>query len=310
LIAFVGASQESPTLFVANRRGKALRRLPLPRTSARTKKELRWTGEFGGVRWSSSGRYVATVREVEPWYWKQVFWDLEKRRYWTAPAQDYGLPVWSPRRDEYVTHDTFGYKPPFRIVLRDPKTKTTKVLLSAKASINYVEWSPTGRQLLYTLAEKTDSEDQKVGDPNLRGIWTVRSDGKEAKRIYFPQRGDTCGLITWSPSGDRITFLKSAVKSASAKKGEELIIQIIRASDGKAVKSFRLKPPGDWKVCGLYWRSEEKFLVTLRRDDPNDPNTKPPRYSLAVFDTDRGTSKVLIEEMGNSDFDVHPHRGW
>ena len=133
-------------------------------------------------------------------------------------------------------------------------------------------------------------------------IWSIRSDGEEARRIVSGSLSEEefFGPVAWSPDGNRIAFVRTTVHASGASE-RKLEIDDLQSGRLNVVLS---NPNLMWLVA---WPREASLVYALSEDAPNqkdmnlwevqlDPRTAKIRGSAARLTTGRG----WIVELNNT----------
>lgn len=143
------------------------------------------------------------------------------------------------------------------------------------------DWSPDSSRLVFTRSER-------IADGGARlGIWTMRPDGSDQKRISDEVGGSD---PDWSPQG-RIVFIRMGVDRGS------LVSEVwTMEPDGSDLQRVRSFPP-DLVVESPVWSPDGMQIAFLQTDDSGnsglDENVPPIPRDIGVMDADGGDLRLL-----------------
>ena len=134
-------------------------------------------------------------------------------------------------------------------------------------------WSPDGQWLAFSSDRDSSHRKLSFGALNSTGIYVMRNDGTEVRRITG---GDaTAGSPSWSPDGSRIVFYEAAL-----------------------AENFKIVSPqpihGDMQLVSVEWRSGERRVLGNGRGEKWFPHSVSPGTIAYIS----GGSSGGIERIG------------
>lgn len=160
-------------------------------------------GEFRG----RNGKIAFMRDDGERWQLWVANADLTDQRQLTSGQDDGGWPVWAPhgrdliafqseRNDPDIADDDFV----FDIFLMRPDGTSLVQLTDGSGYAADPAWSPDGNRIAF---------DDDFGDPSAQGIFTMRANGTDIKRVTsIPPDGEFDAAPRYSPDGRRLVFTR------------------------------------------------------------------------------------------------------
>lgn len=228
--------------------------------------------------------------------------DLSLRRVTDVPVFTF---AWSPDgsriafQSQYRDPSSYGqmFSPiaPAALYIVDAEGGAPKPITLLKPGIGFPVWSPDGRHIAYETFEHDPPADLSEYETTNHAIHVIDVNTMENRRLTNDPAGGS--IVTWSPEGSRLAFLRSALDPNSGESRVELWV----ATMGEEAPVKLEIPPG---TMGMWWAADGTRFYSLVEEGSG--------RHIAAIDVVTGQYETLAEGNApkNREWRVWRGNGW
>lgn len=182
------------------------------------------------------------------------------------------------------TPDRFRFSPDGRRVVYMTKGNTYRALayqlwladadggnaqmITEQAEGSYYEWSPDGKWLIFNTYRDIDDPVLDTRLPPIGGLWAVRADGTDPRRLYKVEGWRGILSPVWSPDSQLIAFRDESLSDASespesSKARQQNQIRIVNITTMQPISLAGVPSVLD-DLSGLWWSADGRDLFALK----------------------------------------------